>query len=193
MLSCQNNLLSGLPALPESLTHLSVNNNKIEPAFTFPVNLKELHCILNGGWPLDVDLPASLTHMSINFFMHPQPSPFAQLRLPAALRCLYVRYSHMRDVPLALPDTLRDLSLITCSLETLPSLPPRLRSLDVSRNRLSSLPPLPPTLQELICTRNIITELPQLPAGLTRLDTAGYVRHRGHWRLGLGQPSMQSG
>ncbi|MBY0424785.1 MAG: putative Ig domain-containing protein [Cytophagales bacterium] len=142
-LLCDNNQLTSLPPLPNSLLSLQCNVNQIKSLPTLPYNLRILGCAENQISSL--------------------PS------LPIWLTDLNCGRNSLTTLP-GLPSNLIYLTTGSNKLTELPSLPSYLRLMDCSNNQLTKLPELPNSLQTIYCGLNQITELPALPTSLTIFD-----------------------
>ena len=121
-LSCDDNYLISLPALPNSLRYLSCHRNKLRSLPVLPENLRYLYCSYN---PIK-SLP----------------------ELPPYLQDLYCMKNQLTSLP-ELPPNLLYLYLTGNELTSLPALPETLRSLYCNHNRLTSMPFLPKSIKNL--------------------------------------------
>ena len=142
-LRCDNNQLTSLPTLPDSLENLNCRINSLTVLPALPAGLEILNCTDNQL----TSLPA----------------------LPAGLENLDCHYNQLTALP-ALPAGLEILNCSDNQLTVLPALPAGLEILNCSDNQLTALPALPEGLERLNCTYNQLTSLPALPAGLEKLD-----------------------
>ncbi|MCD6020003.1 MAG: hypothetical protein K0S53_3124 [Bacteroidetes bacterium] len=145
VLNCQNNQITNLTSLPNSITHLLCSGNQSLTAINLPSSLYKLECM----WCQLTSLPS----------------------LPSSLRILNCGDNQLTSLPL-LPILLESLGCRGNQITTLPNLPNSLISLGCEINQLSSLPPLPNNLEVLDCYDNQITSLPMLPAQLFILSCA---------------------
>jgi len=131
-LFCENNSLTYLPALPDSLETLNCSGNKLTSLPPLPANLQCLDCSYNSLKSLP-PLPASIQYLFCmkNQLISLQP-------LPANLKSLYLTGNQ---------------------LTTLPALPENLLHLHCNHNRLHSIPILPESLTSLGYTFNPICEI----------------------------------
>jgi Leucine-rich repeat (LRR) protein len=106
-LGCQNNQLSSLPNLPNSLETLSVSNNQLDNLPNLPNSLKDLQC---GNNQLK-SLP----------------------NLPNSLQYLYCENNQLKSLP-NLPNSLQKLWCLDNQLRSLPNLPNSLQYLDSDNN-----------------------------------------------------------
>jgi hypothetical protein len=147
-----------------SLTKLDIqycfNIIQIPP---LPVSLKELS-IAGGKAPPIVQLPTGLQTIYLN--------SCSLTGLPVLNKALTGFWcSNNSIVFTTLPDSLKDLACINCSLNSLPDLPSSLLRLKCDGNHLTNLPNLPLGLQYLHCSGNFsLTSLPKLPPRLKILD-----------------------
>ena len=160
-LKCYNNQLTSLPALPNSLRNLLCSTNQLTSLPSLPDSLLYLDCHLNQLTYLPA-LPDSLQRMDC--------SSNQLTSLPALdnqlwdIRC---NSNQITTLP-TLPNIIVDLSCYHNLLTSLPLLPnniagPFFEVLDCSYNQLTSLPALPHGLLYFLCSNNQITNLPALP------------------------------
>lgn len=122
-------------------------------------------------WGADLELPETLTHLSIRGGSMGTPLP----ALPSGLVLLAVNFLDSSCAPVALPDPLPPalsvLEVNECGLRRLPRLPRTLTELSVSYNPGLVLPEeLPHRLEVLACYRCDLAELPPLPETLVKLE-----------------------
>lgn len=182
-LSLQNNQLTELSNLPDTLKELRLNGNQIGHLSNLPPHLRTLEADDNPLTTIDAfsesltfislnrtllkslpDLPQALYRLEINHSLLDQLPV-----LPTGLQGLYVTDNAL----LALPDLPENLKWFSCSanrLERLPELPQSLREMDCSKNFLTDLPALPFNLRTLDCSANLLVNLPDLPEALSILD-----------------------
>ncbi|MBL0050106.1 MAG: leucine-rich repeat domain-containing protein [Bacteroidetes bacterium] len=142
-LYCNNNQLSSLPTLPNSLTKLYCGKNQLSSLPVLPNSMTYLDCWNNQLTSLPT-LPNSLTH-------------------------LFCLFNQLTSLP-ALPNLLTDLGCTKNQLTSLPALPISLTHLNSDENQLTNLPSLPNSLTILTCNVNQLTSLPALPNSLTKLN-----------------------
>lgn len=135
-LNCDNNILTTLPSLPNSLTLLVCRNNSLTSLPTLPNNLIRMFCSNNNLTSLPT-LPNNLLELSCG------ENPLTSLPV--------------------LPNTLEELACNDALLTSLPTLPNSIIELQCSDNQITSLPALPPSLEELRCSNNQLSSLPSIP------------------------------
>jgi Leucine-rich repeat (LRR) protein len=184
-LSLRGNIIH-LPRLPGTLHSLDLNiYTSITFATGLPTGLIRLSC---WGSCIDLpELPNGLKNLSINTDAKVLPQLPPQLEvldiawshitelppaLPALLRILNCDYSGISHI-IALPPALQTLHCDETALISLPTLPSTLKRLSCAESRLESLPDLPPQLEYLHCPCNNLTALPYLPASLKELTICG--------------------
>ncbi len=163
VLYCSGNVLTSLPALPNSLKELWCNNNALTTLPTLPNSLTYLQCYQN---PLTVlpTLPAFLEELHCN------NNQLTSLpTLPNTLTLLRCYNNQLTALP-TLPSSLIELWCSDNLLTSLPTLPSTLTYLTCSNNHLTTLPTLPNILVELRCRNNQLTVLPTLPSALAILE-----------------------
>jgi uncharacterized repeat protein (TIGR01451 family) len=134
---CNNNFLSYLPFMPNTLTELICNNNLLTSLPPLPNGLNSLDCSSN-----------SLNSLPL---------------LSDSLHVLYCENNQLTSLPF-LPSLLTYLNCSNNLLLNLPVLPNSLNWLGCSFNQLTSLPALPNTFGfNLFCIQNQLTSLPELP------------------------------
>jgi Leucine-rich repeat (LRR) protein len=119
ILYCDDNYLTSLPPLPESLRLLSCLRNKLRSLPPLPQTLEYLFCSYNP-----------LTYL-------PQ--------LPQNLLNLYCDKTGLNSLPV-LPPNLLQLYCVGNNLTSLPKLPSTLQRLHCSHNKLTSMPKLPESI-----------------------------------------------
>ena len=144
-LSCDSNMLSSLPVLPNALSVLFCNNNAITSLPPLPSTLWALGCNYNNLSSLPA-LPASI----------------------GVLEC-----SHNQIT--ALPNQLHYVQALDCSfnqLNTLPVMSTAVMYLNCSHNSISNIPfnSNPAILRELVCNDNQLLSLPMFSDSLYELD-----------------------
>ncbi len=190
-LNCDQNELTELPALPQSLTSLSARANKIETLpEKLPPNLGSLDVSQNQLMWLPSQLPQNLDELDCS-----ENQMLELPELPENLRILNCSGNQIVSLP-QLPENLDNLSCALNNLSTLPGeLPQNLRHLNCSHNRMIVMPmslpdslldincahnnlgdlprTLPPQLKHLDCAHNRLSELPHLPETLEKLSCDG--------------------
>jgi hypothetical protein len=190
-LNCAGNQLEKLPPLPAGLGILRCNGNELEALPPLPECLIYLHCYRNKITSLG-ELPAGLKEL------HCHNNELTALPdLPANLSSLFCEGNQLSALP-DLPDTLALLDCDDNQLTSLPDLPDHISSLSCDRNRLTSLPSLPDSLLFLYCSDNLLTELPRLPSNIKTLKCHGNnLRHLPAlpdriWELSCGNNKLSS-
>jgi Secretion system C-terminal sorting domain len=153
-LICDNNSLTNLPSLPNSLQHLSCSNNP-----SLPNSLTYLSCRNNSLTNLPV-LPNSIQNIFCeNNSLTNLPT------LPTSLLSLWCGNNSLLSLP-ALPNSLQQLLCYSNSLTTLPSLPNSLQVLNCGFNNIICFPRLPDSLIQVFIDTNPYNCLPNfvLPA-----------------------------
>ncbi|MEI6184246.1 MAG: T9SS type A sorting domain-containing protein [Bacteroidota bacterium] len=163
-LNCNNNQLTSLPTLPNSLIYLNCSGNQLISLPILPNSLTDLYCDFNKISALPT-IPNSLTGLSCNknqlISLPPLPNKFAYLHCE----------SNQLTVLPSLPDSLRTLDCKYNQLTVLPVLNESLIDLYCDYNQLSFLPTLPDSLNILSCCgNNNLYCLPKLPSKLLRLE-----------------------
>jgi hypothetical protein len=139
---CNNNNLTYLPPLPNSLQYLYCSDNKLSLLPELPQGL----CILNCNNNLLQCLP----------------------KLPNGLIELHCSYNRLCSIP-KLPNGLANLYTNNNKLRYLPLLPKSIKILYCNNNQLISLPRLPSKILLLFCENNRLGSLPLLPVELSGL------------------------
>lgn len=140
-LDCEDNQLTSLPSLPNSLQSLICYNNQLSSLPVLPDSLQTLFCYNN-----------QLSNLP---------------NLPNLLVQLACGNNLLTSLP-ALPNSLQELWCEDNQLMNLPVLPNSLWKLYCPNNHLTNLPALP-LLQSLSCTNNQLTSLPVLPVSIVSL------------------------
>ena len=130
-LSCDDNRLTSLPALPETLLSLDCARNYLTALPTLPAGLETLYCDYNRLGTL----PA----------------------LPASLNLLFCKNNGMTALP-ALPPPLTELHCENNSLSALPALPFGLKRLVCANNKLTGFDITGLSLVFLDCRNNSIVD-----------------------------------
>jgi len=161
-LNCSGNLITYIPAFPDSLELLNCSNNRLDSIPAFPAHLTAIDCSGNSLDSLP-PLPASLVtfNCSANRLT-------ALPVLPLILNTFDCSYNRLTVLP-ALPNSIADLYCSGNLLTALPALPNSLLTLHCYANQLTALPALPATLTLIDCNTNMLTALPALPASLIEL------------------------
>lgn len=146
-LYCNNNNLTSIADLPDSLELLYCSNNQLTSLPSIlPIKLVQLKCEDNKLSAL----PA----------------------LPNSMKILFCSDNLLTDLP-PLPNSLDNLTCNDNFLFTLPPLPKELTSIHANLNQLYQLPELPQGLKKLYCEQNQLLSLPALPASLKTLEISG--------------------
>ena len=132
-LNCDDNNLTSLPELPESLIYLSCHRNKIRSLPKLPANLQYLYCSYNPLLSFPTILPTNLEH-------------------------LYCMSNQLTGLP-ALPANLRHLYCADNKLTSLPELPANLQHFHCQHNKLNSMPFLPKSISSFGYYFNPIWEI----------------------------------
>jgi len=158
-LDCIENLLTGLPALPSSLKELYCSSNSLTSLPSLPNSLSLVYCRGNQLIALP-GLPTSLQWLACDY------NQLTVLpALPDSLKKLWCDHNQLTTLP-TLPSALKELYCTSNTLTSLPSLPDSLINLDCSYNNLAVLPSLPDSLRMVYCTSNQLIALPGLPTSL---------------------------
>ena len=124
-LNCDDNQLTSLPTLPESLVYLSCDRNKIRSLpTTLPANLQSLYCSCNQLTSLPPTLPVNLRELYITSNKLTSLPP----TLPANLKHLYCDGNQLHSLPSALPANLQHLHCSHNVLTSMPKLPESINS-----------------------------------------------------------------
>jgi uncharacterized repeat protein (TIGR01451 family) len=145
-LNCNNNKISIIPILPDSIYYLGVGSNLITS--------------------LPAHLPDSLQTLELTY------SKITTLgKLPDNLLNLYANNCGLESV-LEFPKKLKEIQLVNDSLTVLPELPDSLEFLLVINNKLTHLPSLlsKSKLKLLLASNNQITSIPNTPSSLKTLS-----------------------
>jgi uncharacterized repeat protein (TIGR01451 family) len=165
-LNCKTNLLTSLPALPNSLLTLCCDNNQLKSLPTLPNSLEKLECSNNQLTEIPL-LPNALNRLLC------QGNQLVSLpNLPSSIQTLFCSNNLLTSLP-TLPYLLQTLNCDNNQLTSLPALPKLLEVLNFTDNQVKSIPALPIHLQYLKCSRNKLTGLPALPNSLIGL-TCGF-------------------
>jgi len=161
-LSCSGNLLTSLPALPNSLQNISCDQNQLTSLPALPTSLIRLWCNNNQLTNLPV-LPSPLQDLDCS------DNQLTSIpTLPNNLKYLVCANNNLTGLPF-LPSLLKGINSMGNQLTSFPSLPYSLGSLACDGNLLSSLPILPDSLIALTCSGNLLTSLPTLPNSMDYL------------------------
>jgi hypothetical protein len=136
---CNDNALTSLPDLPETLEELYCSYNQITLLPDLPKNLTILKC----SFTKLTSLPA----------------------LPENLQQLFCNHNKLTTLHI-LPENLQVLHCGCNQLTTLPTLPQKIQQLSCELNHLTSLPELPKNLKKIRCDHNKLIMLPDLPENL---------------------------
>jgi uncharacterized repeat protein (TIGR01451 family) len=157
-----NNYVTSLPSLPDSLTFLDCSANQITSLPVLPAGLLTCAAQQNQLTSLPV-LPNSLTYLNCT-----ANQISALPALPPSLSVLLCASNDLTSLPV-LPGTLHYLNCSINQFSSLPVLPSSIDTLDCSDNALTSLPVLPGSLLSLITSNNPLASLPVLPSSLLNL------------------------
>ena len=144
-LNCQQNSLTSIPALPNSLQNLNCGFNSITSLPTLPNSLKNLFCFANP-----------ITNI---------------IALPSALDSLICSETSVTNLP-PLPNTLTYLNCEDDYLTTLPTLPDSLRTLICNNNNISCFPTFPISITYIYMENNPFNCLPNYITGMSAADLA---------------------
>nr|WP_096968596.1 NEL-type E3 ubiquitin ligase domain-containing protein [Escherichia coli] len=184
-LNINNNALTSLPRLPDSLEKIEASFNQLTTLPELPESLKVLD-VSNNRLSTLPELPSALEFISVRrneITMLPVlPSSLQVLsaeinrlsilpELPSSLEEICVSDNHLSELPV-LPASLKNLSVSYNRLSALPELPVSLEKLNACHNHISALPGLPESLECLNVPDNHLTTLPPLPAALEFVDVA---------------------
>lgn len=164
-LRCNNNELTKLPVLPDTIQVVYCSFNKISSiSEPLPPGLTNFSCAENSLTELP-KLPNKLHTLYCG------GNKLTRLpELPISLRLLDCTGNQLTKLP-----SLPDLQTLSCGFNKLRSIPPlhnNLINLSCGANQLTSLPQLPSNLSNLLCTANYLTNLPALPANLSEINIA---------------------
>lgn len=181
---CNDNSISFIDSLPESIEYLDCSMNLIDSIINLPINLHTLECSRNrisklGNLPSSLiilncaannidslpDLPNSLEELNCMWNFHENILP----ELPINLKSLICGGNYIRHLPV-LPNNLSYLSCVGNPITTIDSLPTSLLNLECDNCDLNSLPHLPNSLLLLSCGNNNLNNLPNLPDSLQFLS-----------------------
>ena len=150
-LYCNNNKLTSLIKLPNSLKYLYCSDNQLKFIPELPIGLCILNCRNNNLESLPL-LPNELIELNCSDNkLNSLPN------LPNKLMRLYANYNQLNSIPL-LPKNIKMLYCNCNRLISLPRLPNGLLILCCEQNRLGCLPILPNGLSVLYFEKNPITE-----------------------------------
>ena len=158
-LYCNNDSISYLPPLPDSLKRLNCSSNRLTNLPTLPNGILSVDCHRNQLTGLPT-LPSGIEFLDCG-----QNQLSGLPSLPPALIWLYCYYNQITTLP-ALPGLLEMLDCGTNQLSSLPTLPLTLTNLRAGQNALTSIPSLPSSLSIFGCDYNQLTSIPPLPTGL---------------------------
>jgi len=172
-LYCNNNLIEELPPLSqlEELEVLTVNSNLITTLPALPNSLQNLYCDNNHLTSLPEILPSDLYALSCS---HNQISSLPQINELDDLIYLECSDNLLTHLP-ALPNNVLGLLTLICSnnpfTQPLPELPRNLGQLICINNNLNTLPRLTIPLKILNCKNNPLSQgLPELTPNLLELN-----------------------
>jgi hypothetical protein len=136
LLICENNLLTTLPPLPDSLKHLSCMHNNITNLPDLPPALERLDCA-NNQLSILPTLPNNLWRLFC-----PQNQISSLPPLPNSLISLDVSYNQIINLP-AIPISLDSLNCSYNQLTSVPNVPDTMGSFNVNNNNIYCLANLP--------------------------------------------------
>ncbi len=167
-LNCENDLLTSIPALPNSLYLFYCSHNQLTALPTLPNTVINIQCYSNYLTALPT-LPVSLN------FLDCTSNQISSIQsLPDSLTELYCGYNPINSLP-NLPASLVTFGCPGTQFSSLPTLPSLLSSLTCSYNQITALPTLPNSLLYLECIYTQLTSLPSLPDSLSYLDCSNNV------------------
>ena len=174
-LTCDDNNLSSLGALPSSVTEFACYNNRLTSLPSLPSGLQKLQCYGNQLTSLP-SLPSALTYLDCG------NNQLTELPyLPNTIQTIKANNNKFTSLEIFRKENLKTLDVsnntlltsLDCCLNALTSLNysgcTALRSLYCYSNQLTSLGALPNTLTFIRCENNQLTSLPALPSGLKTL------------------------
>jgi Leucine-rich repeat (LRR) protein len=164
-LNCNNNKLSSLPALPNTLTYLDCSyNHSLYSIQALSNSLQTLWCQYDSLSTLPALPNALQTIFCFNNYLSTLPV------LPASLQTLYCYNNVLTTLP-ALNNSLTQLYCYNNALTSFPVLNTALNYIDCHSNNITSFPSLNNnSLAYLYCNTNSLTTLPALPNSLTNLN-----------------------
>ena len=136
-----NNQLTELHGLPESLVHLSCRSNNLTDLHHFTENM--LYLDARGNDITDV------------------------IGIPNQIESLKLCFNDLTQIQF--PDSLKYFLCASNNLQSLPEFPSNLIQVLVHNNNISSIPEIPESLTTLIIHNNNLTHLPDIPETLTSL------------------------
>jgi Leucine-rich repeat (LRR) protein len=175
-LNLSNNTLICIPYLPQTLTTLTIDADKITCLPSYNPNLKVFNA---AGQPISPPVNCTGFIPDVNFAKAIRNScsyciDDCNNLLPPAkeIQSLYLSSSY-KISDLTGIEGFTNLQSLDCnnnSLSILPKLPSKLTFLDCSYNQLKQLSVLPETLKTLQVSNNQLTQLPKLPDALQNLN-----------------------
>ena len=162
-INCENNLLTFLPLLPDSLIGLYARNNDIAYITAFPEKLEYADFYNNNL----SSLPPSYNKLETLILTFNQFTTLPPVT--NSLRLLNLTFNQV-DSLLVLPASLRFFYCPNNKIKYISSLPDSLEVLDCSFNQLPSLPTIPDSVIYLYCTYNQLTSFPALGDSLKWLE-----------------------
>lgn len=157
-LFCDNNSLTWLPMLPNTLSELDCSNNQLTSLPALPVHLNFLYCSNNQLTELP-DLPNSLVDLECGFnqltHLPPLPSALDQIDAPNNLLTELPQLDYLNYID--------DYNFNNNQIEVLPTLPAWTDWIELQNNNIHCLPILPAAMGVLRISGNPIDCLPNLP------------------------------
>lgn len=154
-----NDNLSFSKKLKRLNCHSNLNLTKLPPV---PTKLEWLRCSSVQFFSLENISKLKLTGLCINDHYIDEVKDDCDLSMIKEIEYLYITNTKFQISKF--PSKIKYLSIITTSINSIPTLPNNLIRLTCSDNReLTHLPVIPPRLQQLLCDDNNLMELPSLP------------------------------
>ena len=197
-LNLGNNTLACIPFLPQTLTSLTIDADKITCLPSYNPNLKVYNAAgqlitppanctgfipdanfakaIRNSCSYCIDdcnnlLPHAKELQSLYLYSSYKISDLTGLEGFPNLQTLYCQNHNLTILP-KLPGKLIYLDCSYNQLKQISELPETLKTLQASNNQLTQLPELPEVLQILNCANNQLTQLPELPEALQILNCA---------------------
>lgn len=159
-LSVSYTAVTALPALPPNLVRLTIVSTYITSLPALPSTLLYLNCHQNNQLLSFAPLPNSIVHLEIADETALTTIP----AFPSAVKYLNVsqnpQVTSLPALPPSLDTLMADNGGMLGGLTSMPALPSTLKILSCKNNQLTSLPALPSTLQYLNAEFNQLTSLP---------------------------------
>lgn len=164
-LNINNNNLTELPEISDSVTNLDVSFNAIRSLNNLSSSLKLLN-LRNNVISYIPKLPDNLEVFDCSENQKLKGLPI----LPDSIKELYLNDCNVFELPKELPKELTILECTKNKLSKLPKLPKTLKKLDCSFNLLKKMTNLPESLTEINGQGNFLSEIPSLPSKLTYIN-----------------------